>query len=75
MDVSENSGTPKSPHFNRFFHYKPSILGWNTHIYVAHGRQPSGQTKQSNSSGEIPSNLHRAEDLIGEIPWAIPVYS
>ena len=28
MDVSENSGTPKSSHFNRVFHYKPSILGY-----------------------------------------------
>ena len=31
MDVSENSGTPKYPqilHFNRVFHYKPSILGY-----------------------------------------------
>ena len=38
MDVSENSGTPKSQiiHFNRVFHYKPSILGYpyfgNTHM-------------------------------------------
>ena len=28
MDVSENSGTPKIIHFNRVFHYKPSILGY-----------------------------------------------
>ena len=31
MDVSENSGTPKSSilnHFNRVVHYKPSILGY-----------------------------------------------
>ena len=27
VDVSENRGTPKSSHFNRVFHYKPSILG------------------------------------------------
>ena len=27
MDVSENSGTPKSAIFNRVFHSKPSILG------------------------------------------------
>ena len=26
-DVSKNNGTPKSSHFNRVFHYKPSILG------------------------------------------------
>ena len=27
MDVSENRGTPQIIHFNRVFHYKPSILG------------------------------------------------
>ena len=40
MDVSENSGTPKSSIFNRVFHYKPSILGhhyfWK-HPYIARG--------------------------------------
>ena len=30
MDVSTNNGTPKSSHFNRVFHYKPSILGFFT---------------------------------------------
>ena len=29
MDVSKNSGTPKSSIFNRVFHYKPSILGYH----------------------------------------------
>ena len=28
MDVSENRGTPQIIHFNRVFHYKPSILGY-----------------------------------------------
>ena len=28
LDVSENSGTPQIIHFNRVFHYKPSILGY-----------------------------------------------
>ena len=28
MGVSENSGTPQIIHFNRVFHYKPSILGY-----------------------------------------------
>ena len=32
LDVSENNGTPKSSHFNRVFHYKPSI--WGTPIFV-----------------------------------------
>ena len=27
LGVSKNRGTPKSSHFNRVFHYKPSILG------------------------------------------------
>ena len=28
LDFSENSGTPQIIHFNRVFHYKPSILGY-----------------------------------------------
>ena len=28
MDVSENRGYPQIIHFNRVFHYKPSILGY-----------------------------------------------
>ena len=28
MGVSLNGGTPKSSHFDRVFHYKPSILGY-----------------------------------------------
>ena len=28
MGVSENSGTPQIIHFNKGFHYKPSILGY-----------------------------------------------
>ena len=28
MGVSKNNGIPKSSHFNRVFHYKPSILGY-----------------------------------------------
>ena len=27
MGVSKNNGTPQIIHFNRVFHYKPSILG------------------------------------------------
>ena len=39
MDVSENIGTPESPHFNRVFHYKPYILGYpyfwkHPYIYI-----------------------------------------
>ena len=36
MEVSWNRGTPKIIHFNRIFHYKPSILGiyGNLHISI-----------------------------------------
>ena len=30
MGVSENNGTPQIIHFNRVFHYKPSIFGGTT---------------------------------------------
>ena len=29
MGVSKNNGTPQIIHFNRVFHYKPSILGYH----------------------------------------------
>ncbi len=29
LGVSKNRGTPKSSHFSRVFHYKPSILGYH----------------------------------------------
>ena len=32
VGVSENRGTPKSSIFNNVFHYKPSILGFETPI-------------------------------------------
>ena len=37
LGVSENSGTPQIIHFNRVFHYKPSILGYHyfwKHLFV-----------------------------------------
>ena len=51
MDVSKNSGTPKSSHFNRVFHYKPSVLGYiplflETAILV-HGPLPKMPSKMS----------------------------
>ena len=33
MGVSKNNGTPQIIHFNRVFHYKPSILGFWKHPY------------------------------------------
>ena len=32
MDVSKNRGYPQIIHFNRIFHYKPSILGENPYF-------------------------------------------
>ena len=41
VDVSENSGTPKSSHFNTVWHYKSSSLGGFTPIF---GKQPCFQS-------------------------------
>ena len=43
MDVSENSGTPKSSHFNRVFHYKPSILGYPYFWKHPYNVRPNGR--------------------------------
>ena len=62
MGVSNNRGTPKSSHFNRVFHYKPSILGypyfWKHpyNIYYQTGRVSSitfPATFLQDGSGEI----------------------
>ena len=37
LDVSETRGIPKSSHFNRGFHYKPSILGVPLFLETAKG--------------------------------------
>ena len=39
MDVSKNRGAPQIIHFNRVFHYKPSILGY--HYFWKHPYQNS----------------------------------
>ena len=49
MVVSKNSGTPKSSHFNRVFHYKPSILGYPyfwKHLYTNDLPKSAQHTKQ-----------------------------
>ena len=46
MDVSENNGTPKSSHFNRDFHYKPSILGYPYFWKHPHGWIFSGLSER-----------------------------
>ena len=49
MGVSKNNGTPKSSHFNRVFHYKPSILGvplyLETPIYLMLSKDYPSQVK------------------------------
>ena len=55
MDVSKNSGfSPQIIHFNRVFHYKPSILG-----YPYFWKHPHG-------SGRSPSILSRWYNLSGQ---------
>ena len=45
IGVSKNRGTPKIIHFNRVFHYKPSILG-----YRYFWKHPNGQYLQVNGT-------------------------
>ena len=69
LGVSENNGTPKSSHFNRIFHYKPSILGypyfWKHPFRETIGCNPS-QIKGTyglhlqGAYLEIPSQLERS---------------
>ena len=71
MGVSENSGTPKSSHFNRVFHYKPSILGfpyfWK-HPYLIQNGLPlwTGDTGRSFCSCHFqlhPCRVHPEDGL------------
>ncbi len=52
MGVSKNRGTPQIIHFNRVFHYKPSILGYpifgNTHMLQSWCIDCSGQLPEPN---------------------------
>ena len=43
MGVSKNRGTPQIIHFNRVFHYKPSILGYP--YFWKHSYQESDEVK------------------------------
>ena len=56
MDVSKNSGTPQIIHFNRVFHYKPSILGYP--YFWKHPKStlldPRDAKAESKSDGEDP---------------------
>ena len=64
MGVSKNRGTPQIIHFNRGFHYKPSILE-----YHCFGKHPYNQpfinallffraTSQYDHSKNSDTNLH-----------------
>ena len=53
MDVSNNSGTPEIIHFNRVFHYKPSILVY--HYFWKHPYHP--QLIWAARSGLVPAIL------------------
>ena len=54
LGVSENCGTPKSSHFNRVFHFKPSILGYPyfwKHPFVHDSKKDSLRNHISNLLG------------------------
>ena len=67
MDVSENSGTPQIIHFNRVFHYKPSILGYPNFwkhpyifiYYVCFSPSPPLSSKQLPSTTNLPATRTR----------------
>ena len=52
LDVSKNSGTPKSSHFNRVFHYKSSILGY--HYFWKH---PTGVYRSNEIIAIFPDDI------------------
>ena len=57
MGVSKYRGTPKSSHFNRVFHYKPSILGNNS---------------PSRRAALVPIPTTRARDQVrGDFRWKL----
>ena len=65
MDVSENSGTPKSSIFNRVFHYKPSIFGVLETPISTHCKKQSANS--SNSPLFFKSNADRVEESIQRV--------
>ena len=57
MGVSKNRGIPKSSHFNRVFHYKPSILGFFPLFLVQHPYIPVASASASPGCQVV---LHKA---------------
>ena len=75
MGVSKNNGAPKSSilnHFNRVFHYKPSILGVKSPYYWKHPFVEKKTFLDAPNSMEQhrTAEIARAEmgDVIGEGP-------
>ena len=59
MGVSKNNGTPKSSHFNRVFHYKPSILGCQYFWKHAYGILPSKHHNNNSLNTQLRGLVHR----------------
>ena len=60
MGVSTNNGTPKSSHFNRVFHYKPSIFRYPycwKHPSAKYSKEASAIEKKINPRSPILGNL------------------
>ena len=68
MHVSENSGTPQIIHFNRVFHYKPSILR-----YPYFWKHPYGQWNGTTSGEQIPENRYNAVRHVSEAVEEVPI--
>ncbi len=58
MGVSKNNGTPKSSHFNRVFHYKPSILGVFPLFFVQH---PYVEVSERSGACHVRTVNHQGE--------------
>ena len=85
VDVSENSGTPKSIqiiHFNRVFHYIPSILGypyfWKPPYTLPEtkqfppARKPSQKERIANRLPRTVSFREGATLYLGKLSYVIP---
>ena len=64
MDISENNGTPKIIHFNRIFHYKPSIL-WYPYFW----KHPYTSACNHQTSWQTYGLIFGIHPLFDEIPW------
>ena len=62
IDVSENTGTPKSSMFNRVFHYKPSIWMGETHALSFLGALTHASSLHSRDFARLIS-------VASSVPW------